>query len=164
MNALFGGNDRYFGDIGGEICGGWSLCVWKIFERRRGNVRLKENIVIAEYADICQAFWISRRTAERLAADGVLAEYKSSAKKKEFDFAASVAAYVRHVQDEAEKKVKPCTREELELEKLRADIALKGTQLELNTIKADIQNGKYILRQDAERDLGKFFLDDVYTS
>jgi len=106
-----------------------------------------------------EGFGISKRTAERLAAEGVLVEYKSVAKKKEFDLWASLQKYTEHVRKEAEKGSSKGKRQQLEIQKLQADIDWKNMKNELDEIKRDIIHGKYLLRDQVVRDYREFFAE-----
>jgi phage terminase Nu1 subunit (DNA packaging protein) len=117
-----------------------------------------EGRVLAEYADIAQAFGVSLRSAQRLGQEGVLVAGCVRGRKAEFDFVRSVTAYVQKLQADCAEKNKNKSRKELELQKLQADIALKTVQQELHQFKADKQNGKLIGVEDVQADYRAFLI------
>ena len=119
----------------------------------------KDGKVIADYAEVMERFGIAKRTAERLASEGVLVEYKSVAKRREFDLWASLQNYVAHVKAEAEKGSSKGKRQRLEVEKLRADIAWKQVKNELDEIRRDHNLGKYLERERVVEDYREFFAE-----
>ena len=119
----------------------------------------KDGRVIADYTEIMERFGIAKRTAERLASEEVLVEYKSVAKKREFDLWASLQSYVAHVKAETEKGSSKGKRQHLEVEKLRADIAWKQVKNELDEIKRNFMQGKYLERERVVEDYREFFAE-----
>ena len=117
----------------------------------------KEGIVLADYVEMAGILGISKRTAERLAAEGVLIERKTVAKKKEFDLAASVKAYIKYLETEREKDSPQKRRQALEEKRIREDIAARGVKRELNEILRDIKRGRYVDVEDVRQDYQKFF-------
>jgi len=119
----------------------------------------KDGKTVVEYPEIMERFGIARRTAERLAAEGVLVEYKSTVKRREFDLWASLQNYVKSVRTEEEKGSSKGRRQQLEVKKLQADINWKTVKNELDEIKRDHKLGKYLERDQVVRDYREFFAD-----
>jgi len=119
----------------------------------------KDGKDVVSYTEIMERFGIGRRTAERLAAAGVLVEYKSVTKKKEFDLWASLQSYITHVQAEADKGSTKGKRQRLEFERMEVDIAWRQTKQELDEIKRDHRLGKYLDRDQVVRDYRAFFTE-----
>ena len=117
----------------------------------------KEGIVLAEYAEMAGMLDISKRTAERLASDGILVEKKSVTKKKEFDLAASVKAYLQYLEREREKDSPGKRRLALEEKRVREDIEGRRVKRELNELRRDIAAGNYIAITVVRQDYQKFF-------
>ena len=100
---------------------------------------------------------ISKRTAERLAAEGILVEKKSVAKKKEFDLGTSIKAYLQYLEKEREKDSPGKRRQALEEKRIREDIEGRRARRELAELRRDITAGNYVAVTDVRRDYQKFF-------
>jgi|GEM_PF-286655 len=129
-------------------------------EKKPGGMRIsKDGKCIVGYTEIMEALGISKRSAERLAADGVLVEYKSlsGGRKREFDLVASFQAVREREKLERERDSDQKKREALKRRQMQSDIDWRAVRREMDEIKRDRELGKYISIETVRQDYQKFF-------
>jgi phage terminase Nu1 subunit (DNA packaging protein) len=118
-----------------------------------------DGTVFAEYADLARLLGLSLRSVQRLGQEGVLKSPSVKARKAEFELFGSVSGYLAWLRAKYEKERGKKSREELELQKLEADVALKTVQAELAQFKSDVQSGKLIAVEAVRADYAAFLAE-----
>lgn len=102
--------------------------------------------------ELCQLIGLSSRRVEQLMFDKTIE--KSAGKTVKFETVSTLQRYIKYLTDRANGR-KSEARAELEVQKLKAEIALKESQGELHRLRTDIQSGKYIPCEDVKMDFSR---------
>ncbi|MCL2563590.1 MAG: hypothetical protein FWE08_06105 [Oscillospiraceae bacterium] len=116
---------------------------------------------LPEFCDstqIAQLFGLTTRRIQQLTQDGVLETNHHEGKAGRYATEKTVRAYIKFLSDKAHgREQKDGLAELIEL-KLRADVRYKELQGELHQMKKDVAEGRYLLVEEVQLDLGKFFV------
>ena len=106
--------------------------------------------------ELCQLIGLSSRRVEQLMFDKTI-EKSDKEKGVKFETVSTLQRYIKFLTDRANGR-KSEARAELEVQKLKAEVALKESQSELHRLRTDIQAGKYIPYEDAKIDFSRQIL------
>lgn len=106
--------------------------------------------------ELCQLIGLSSRRVEQLMFDKTI-EKSDKEKGVKFETVSTLQRYIKFLTDRANGR-KSEARAELEVQKLKAEVALKESQGELHRLRTDIQAGKYIPYEDAKIDFSRQIL------
>lgn len=118
-------------------------------------MELNEKFVKVEV--IAQLFGLSVRRIQQLTQDGILPT-TTTTKGRRYDLVPTIQRYIKYLQDKSKGKSKSEKEAELKEQKLEAEIALKETQNEIQIIKTQIYEGKYIPKEEVQLDYRRFFV------
>lgn len=116
--------------------------------------------MLVNLQEISNILGVKPRTIQRLVQDGVLEATPDPGdrRKKVFDVAACVQAYMKYQFDKSAASKRSARMEQLEEKKLKAETELKESQGELHRLKTDIAMGKYLSKEDVKLDYERFFV------
>ena len=106
---------------------------------------------------IADLFGVTVRRVQQLTQDGII-KTVSTPSGNRYDINATVKAYISYLSDKAYGREKTKKESELKAEKMQAEIELKNTQNEMQQLKMDITNGKYIKVEQARSDYQQFLV------
>lgn len=105
---------------------------------------------------LAQLFGVSVRRIQQLTQDGVIETVDTEFGKK-YELFPTISHFVKYQSDKLKNKGVTKREEDLKLQKLEAEIALKESQGELHRYKSDIEYGKYIDVTAIQQDYERFF-------
>lgn len=100
---------------------------------------------------------LSSRRVEQLVSDGTIKQYKEGRAVK-YPTVATLKQYIGFLSDKANGREKNKTVDELAVQKLKAEVALKESQGELHRLKTDIASGKYISIEEAKAEYSRMII------
>ena len=100
---------------------------------------------------------LSSRRVEQLVSDGTIKQYKEGRAVK-YPTIATLKQYIGFLSDKANGREKNKTVDELAVQKLKAEVALKESQGELHRLKTDIASGKYISIEEAKAEYSRMII------
>ena len=106
---------------------------------------------------VAELFGITPRRVQQLTKDGVI-KTVSTPNGNRYDIYSTVKDYISYLSDKAYGREKSKKESELKAEKMQAEIELKNTQNEMQQLKMDITNGKYIKVEQAKSDYQQFLV------
>jgi len=100
---------------------------------------------------------LSSRRVEQLVSDGTIKQYKEGRAVK-YPTVTTLKQYIGFLSDKANGREKNKTVDELAVQKLKAEVALKESQGELHRLKTDIASGKYISIEEAKAEYSRMII------
>ena len=107
---------------------------------------------------ICRLFGLTSRRIEQLVQDGVIDRVKMKGGEVRFETAPTIQKYIKYLSDKAYGRERSDKEAELKEQKLRADVALKESQVELHRLRTEIAQGNYISVEEVKADYSRFFI------
>lgn len=121
------------------------------------NGKIKTDANFYKVEVIAQLFGLSVRRIQQLTQEGILPT-TTTTKGRRYDLVPTIQRYVKYLQDKSKGKAKSDKETELKEQKLEAEIALKESQNEIQIIKTQIYEGKYIPKEEVQLDYRRFFV------
>lgn len=106
---------------------------------------------------IAKLFGLTVRRIQQLTQDGVIETVQTSNGRR-YELEPTIQKYVKYLSDKAYGKSKSETEAQLNMQKLRAEIALKESQGELHKLRTDIAAGRYLSVEEIKMDYSRFFV------
>lgn len=107
--------------------------------------------------ELCQLIGLSSRRVEQLVRDGTITQTKEG-RAVRFETVAVIKQYIEHLSDKANGRKDKETANELSIQKLKAEIALKESQGELHRLRTDIASGKYIPTEEIKIEYSRMMI------
>ena len=108
---------------------------------------------------IAQIFGVTVRRVQQLTQEGAIKTVRDpSGGSRKYDLIPTIQDYIKFLSDKAYGRAKSEKEEDLKMQKLSAEIALKESQGELHKLKTEIQMGKYISVEEVKLDYERFFV------
>lgn len=107
---------------------------------------------------IAQLFGLSVRRIQQLTQDGIIKTQRDKDGVRKYELVSTIQRYIKYLSEKAYGRSKTERESELKEQKLRAEIALKEIQGELQNIRKEIATGKYISVEEVQLDYSKFFV------
>lgn len=106
---------------------------------------------------IADMFGVSVRRVQQLTQEGIIKTIDTPSGKR-YDMNATIKSYISYLSNKAYGREKTDKESELKAQKMQAEIELKKVQQEMQQMKIDISNGKYIKVEQAKADYQKFIV------
>lgn len=107
--------------------------------------------------EIADLLGLTKRRIQQLTKDGIITATKT-ADGNQYELISTVRNYITYLRETVTKGGKKSEEiNELQKDKIKSDIELKQSQIELHKIKAKIANGEYLDKTNVEQDYHRFF-------
>lgn len=105
---------------------------------------------------LAKIFGLTVRRIQQLTQEGII-ETVDTEHGKKYEMFSTISRFVKYQSSKLKNKGGSKREEELKLQKLEAEIALKESQGELHRYKTDLAQGKYIAVESIQKDYERFF-------
>lgn len=103
-----------------------------------------------------ELFGVTPRRINQLTQEGIIKAVKVG-KKRYYPLTATIKSYIGFLKERATARDKSDEEINTKIEKMKVDIRLKESQVELHELKTEIANGKYLKIEDVKLDYQRFF-------